>query len=769
MHFSIPQLVALSLLATTSVQALSIEGRFPEPDLERDEQGLRKPPSHYPKPPHPPTKSPHHHSTYGSNEYFGGRFTQLCAEKYREWGLERVDTMILNQTKFYAQPDYTVEPEYSIAGTGEADLLVRKQTFAGGNVDPKWRDSTRSLFSSPLQERSPFIKPVGMDFGRIMPKPSTRRLDDLQRGAEDAGSKGKRFLTMDHPCHLMSSSFINSHIDVPRHTTWPTPVVMDHKLDVPTNASTTFEATAEDRELDLKLYSNPTLIPNRFFFSFTPIVTIRHPAHAAPSAYRVFLKSDVGVDLSHPELPVLTSYKWARLVFDCFKFYGGMEKDVGGRAADAALSIVVDGEKLVKGPQGQMKKVCDILGLDEGGIRYNWDNPEMWKGSKFGATFFKTLNESSGVVLDPKYNKPLHIETEEEKWVEEWDEETARVLRKMVQEAMEDYRYLLQYSLGHPAFQSTRPITSLAAHQVGIDAQASLSPEAIRDGCGLDDDTVSKASWQNFLDNLQKSALDAESKGKRFLTMDHPFQLLSSAFVNSHIDVPGRTTWPTPVVVDYKLDVPMNSSTLGAAEDRELDLKLCSNPTLIPDRFFFSFRPVITIRHPAHAIPSAHRAYLKSDMGVDISHPDFPVVTSYKWARLAFDSFKSYGGMEKDRGEAADVTIVPIVVDGEKLVKNPKGQMKKVCDMLGLDEGEIRYNWDKPEIGKARTKVGDAFLKTLNESNGVVLDPKYNKPLDIETEEEKWVEEWDEETARILRKMVQEAMEDYRYLLQYSV
>ncbi|KAJ8075683.1 hypothetical protein PM082_021313 [Marasmius tenuissimus] len=46
---------------------------------------------------------------------------------------------ILNQTKFYAQPDYMVEPEYSIAGTGEADLLVRKQTFAGGNVDRKWR------------------------------------------------------------------------------------------------------------------------------------------------------------------------------------------------------------------------------------------------------------------------------------------------------------------------------------------------------------------------------------------------------------------------------------------------------------------------------------------------------------------------------------------------------------------------------------------------------------------------------------------------------
>ncbi|KAL0068209.1 hypothetical protein AAF712_004594 [Marasmius tenuissimus] len=320
---------------------------------------------------------------------------------------------------------------------------------------------------------------------------------------------------------------------------------------------------------------------------------------------------------------------------------------------------------------------------------------------------------------------------------------------------------------GHPAYQSAHPSACFPVYHVGVDRQASLSPKAVRDACGLDDDTVSKASWQNFLDNLQRSTLDAESKGKQLLAMDHPFHLMSSLFVNSHINVPGRTTWPTPVVVDHKFDVPTNSSTLGAVENRELDLKLYSNPTLIPDRFFFSFTPIITIRHPAHATPSAYRAFLSSGMGVDPSHPEFPVYTSYKWERLVFDSFKSYGGVGKDGGQAADATL-PIVVDGEKLVKNPQGQMKKVCDILGLDEGGIRYNWDKPEIGKG-TKAGDAFLKTLNESNGVVLDPKYNKPLDIETEEAEWVEEWDEDTAKVLRKKVQEAMEDYQYLLQYSV
>ncbi|KAK1223703.1 hypothetical protein PQX77_013424 [Marasmius sp. AFHP31] len=319
---------------------------------------------------------------------------------------------------------------------------------------------------------------------------------------------------------------------------------------------------------------------------------------------------------------------------------------------------------------------------------------------------------------------------------------------------------------GHPAFQSTRPLTFGPAHQFGVDMQASLDPKAMRDASGLDDDTVSNLSLQNSLDDLQRSALDAESNGKQFLTMDHPYHLMSSSFINSHIDVPGRTTWPAPVVVDYKLDVPMNASTLGAAEDRELDLKLYSNPTLIPDRFFFSFRPVITIRHPAHSTPSAYRAFLNSDVGVDLSHPELPVFTSYKWARLIFDSFKSYRGVETEK-DFTDATL-PVVVDGERLVKDPQGQMKKVCDMLGLDEGGIRYNWDKPEVWKG-SKFEGTFFKTLNESSGVVLDPKFNKPLDIDTEEEKWAEEWDEDTARVLRKLVQEAMEDYQYLLQYSV
>ncbi|KAK1233950.1 hypothetical protein PQX77_002857, partial [Marasmius sp. AFHP31] len=99
------------------------------------------------------------------------------------------------------------------------------------------------------------------------------------------------------------------------------------------------------------------------------------------------------------------------------------------------------------------------------------------------------------------------------------------------------------------------------------------------DGLRIDEETASKVSWQNFVDDLQRTAVDAETKGKRFLVMDHPYQLMSSSLVNSLIDVPGRPTRPTPIVVDHKFD----GSVTSSGPEREDDLSAHSNPTLIPD------------------------------------------------------------------------------------------------------------------------------------------------------------------------------------------
>ena len=190
--------------------------------------------------------------------------------------------------------------------------------------------------------------------------------------------------------------------------------------------------------------------------------------------------------------------------------------------------------------------------------------------------------------------------------------------------------------------------------------------------------------------------------------------LMSCSFINANVDVPGRGSRPVPVIVDRKLDI----VTDAAGDPIEDDLTVHSNPTLLPDRFFFSITPIITIRHPAYAIPSMYRA--ECGMGREGLALDLPVWINCKWERLIFDSFLSYNA-SKAKSEGPQ-TPVPIVVDGIKLVKDPQGQMKKVCQLLGLDEGKIQYTWDNSKL-RDGTKAAETFLKTFNGSNGVIMDP----------------------------------------------
>ncbi|KAL0568020.1 hypothetical protein V5O48_013974 [Marasmius crinis-equi] len=289
--------------------------------------------------------------------------------------------------------------------------------------------------------------------------------------------------------------------------------------------------------------------------------------------------------------------------------------------------------------------------------------------------------------------------------------------------------------------------------------QSSFPREQWQRSFGMDNEFAATVSYQGCVDNLQKKVAEAESEGKWPLTMDHPFSLLASSLVNSHITVPGRETKPTPVVSDRMLDAG------DRTDSPSTDLGMYHNPTLLPDRFFFSFTPIITIRHPARVIPSWLRSF--HSLGGTLLDTEFPVAAeSFRWERLIFDSFMAF---EKARAaEEGREVNVPIVVDGERLVKDPRGQMKKVCERLGIDEEGIKYSWERPQVGKG-LEVGETMMGAYNRSTGVVADPRFTKPLDVKEEAEKWAEEWDEKVADIMEGKVAAAMEDYEYLLQFSL
>ncbi|KAL0562900.1 hypothetical protein V5O48_019178 [Marasmius crinis-equi] len=58
-----------------------------------------------------------------------------------------------------------------------------------------------------------------------------------------------------------------------------------------------------------------------------------------------------------------------------------------------------------------------------------------------------TLYESTAVIQGEEIAKPPVLEDEAKKWAEEWDEETARELKRRAEMNLPDYEYLLQRSI----------------------------------------------------------------------------------------------------------------------------------------------------------------------------------------------------------------------------------------------------------------------------------------------------------------------------------
>ncbi|ESK85292.1 hypothetical protein Moror_11341 [Moniliophthora roreri MCA 2997] len=275
----------------------------------------------------------------------------------------------------------------------------------------------------------------------------------------------------------------------------------------------------------------------------------------------------------------------------------------------------------------------------------------------------------------------------------------------------------------HPSFTATAP------GPLSFAIPSLFGPESSSRG-----PYVSKETYQETLDQLQKSTKDIEKTNAIPLSMEHPVHILPRSTLNDGAKYP-HSYQSDIQIVDRGLDIQEQEETTGLAS---LDK---TNPTIFSDRFFFSITsPMITIRHPARMLPSYLRALSFSGVPMEgnLLH-NYERVSRYRWERLIFESYKSRG------------TRV-IVVDGERLVKDSEGQMKKVCEELGLDESQIRYTWDSadrlyshiPESAKL------AFMGTLHGSKGVIHRQGNDETLDLAAEERKWAKEWNEELARMM-------------------
>ncbi|KAL0575949.1 hypothetical protein V5O48_006019 [Marasmius crinis-equi] len=259
-------------------------------------------------------------------------------------------------------------------------------------------------------------------------------LDELERSIAKAETEGKIASMKEHSYAMMDSETINRHIDIERESR-ARPVILDNFLDVP----------EPDRSVGQIEFTptlpipNPTLIPDRLFVSFTPVIIIRHPVKTLPSLLRASGQL-VGATVFDADFPMDSSFKWQRMVYDCYKAWFSSS---GG--CDESLPIVIDADKLINNSEGQMEVLCKRVGLDPAGIKYTWETQAP--DNQAQAIFGKTLFESTAVIQGEKTANPPVLEDEVKRWAKEWDEETAREMKRRVELNLPDYEYLLQRSI----------------------------------------------------------------------------------------------------------------------------------------------------------------------------------------------------------------------------------------------------------------------------------------------------------------------------------
>ncbi|KAF7186493.1 hypothetical protein HII31_12195 [Pseudocercospora fuligena] len=189
--------------------------------------------------------------------------------------------------------------------------------------------------------------------------------------------------------------------------------------------------------------SNPTRYPDDFFRSLTPIFLIRHPALVIPSYYKQ-QRDTLHLEASDECLTAFTTQRFTRLVFDVFRAKAGSDEP----------PLVIDAKDLVHETMLTMEKLCERLGLDPNGVQYNWSPvpPDQWPNmpmSELGMLFFTDLWGSGRVYGsgEKAMEDTLDLDHETKKWSDEFGEDTAKHLRRLVDEDMPHYEYMKQFKI----------------------------------------------------------------------------------------------------------------------------------------------------------------------------------------------------------------------------------------------------------------------------------------------------------------------------------
>lgn len=186
------------------------------------------------------------------------------------------------------------------------------------------------------------------------------------------------------------------------------------------------------------------------------------------------------------------------------------------------------------------------------------------------------------------------------------------------------------------------------------------------------------------------------------------------------------------------------------------ELPQTGNPTNIPDDIFEAAAPLFVIRHPVFNVRSLWKSMHEIKAPYLPTGSMWKLMTSFALQRQLFDRFYKQFGKP------------PILVDGDDIVLRPEEVAVKLCSALGISE-KLNAFWDvTPESELPKDKLTRYFLKDISESTGIRrLDeaPEAN----LQKVHRQWVEEFGQETADQVEKLVQDMMPHYEYLKQFAL
>jgi hypothetical protein len=179
---------------------------------------------------------------------------------------------------------------------------------------------------------------------------------------------------------------------------------------------------------------NFSLVPNTLLLrpGTIPLISIRDPRLAVPSAYRVLERMNLPHAGSRAFFLGTTCNVWNCVLYNFYKAHG-------------VEAVVVDADDYMTS-ETFVRRLCGRLGLEPSEVRFEWEAVSGEQKEKeihpMQYASQNTLYESSGVIAG-RAARGVDFGDVEMKWREEFGED-AGLVEEMVGLAMPHYRYLYE-------------------------------------------------------------------------------------------------------------------------------------------------------------------------------------------------------------------------------------------------------------------------------------------------------------------------------------